>query len=327
MPPWAATAFSFAARGRISPPGLDRATLRPQEFRDLGPELGDGGEQAPWPLSAYYPGQEQQSNSTFRCQPHNYTTQLVSLDPLVIYIHDFLHPREMDDMLAASEHLLAPSTVTRYGVTVRNEYRTSWSAEVPRDNAAVRCVEKRVWAFMGTAMARGKDAVEPPQMVRYTAARSSTCTATGTRSRCTSGAAAAAPGTASPASSPCWQDNCTGGEDALPAGDTADEDPRRVGGRPDGPRRVDGARGRRPGLPPHPGQRPVLGQLAPERRGRPPSRTRRPACQGGVQDGHQYLAETVRRAGCVGAIHQKHRAESLVPRKLAGCSIRLYMYY
>lgn len=53
-------------------------------------------------------------------------------------------------------------------MTTRNEYRTSWSAEIPRENPAVQCVEERVWEFTGTMMARGKDAVEPPHIVRYT---------------------------------------------------------------------------------------------------------------------------------------------------------------
>ena len=106
--------------------------------------------------------------TTFICQPLNYTTQIISLDPLVMYIRNFLHEQEMENILAASEPLLKPSTVTKHGVTTRSEYRTSWSAEVPRENPAVQCIEERVWEFMGTMMARGKDAVEPPQIVRYT---------------------------------------------------------------------------------------------------------------------------------------------------------------
>jgi len=104
----------------------------------------------------------------FICQPQNYTTQIVSLDPLVVYIHNFLHEQEIENVLAASEPLLKPSTVTRHGVTTQSDYRTSWSAEIPRENPAVQCIEERVWEFMGTMMARGKDAVEPPQIVRYT---------------------------------------------------------------------------------------------------------------------------------------------------------------
>ncbi|KAM7191684.1 2og-fe oxygenase family [Rhypophila sp. PSN 637] len=106
--------------------------------------------------------------TSFICQPQNYTTQIISLDPLVMYIHNFLHEKEIENILAVSEPLLKPSTVTKDGVTTRSEYRTSWSAEVPRENPAVQCIEERVWHFMGTMMARGRDAVEPPQIVRYT---------------------------------------------------------------------------------------------------------------------------------------------------------------
>jgi prolyl 4-hydroxylase len=102
-----------------------------------------------------------------QCLPNNYTTQIVSLDPLVIYIHDFLHEKEIEDILAAGEHLLKPSTVTRYGQTVESDYRTSWSAEIPKQNIAVQCILDRVWTFMGSMLAKGKDTVEPPQIVRY----------------------------------------------------------------------------------------------------------------------------------------------------------------
>jgi prolyl 4-hydroxylase len=162
---WASTAVTLTA-------GIGLGVLpilfpRVQDFLSV-----DAGTLSPTLLRRIpLPWARHRANATedvpFVCGPSNYTTQFVSLDPLIIYIRDFLHPAEMDGILAATEHLLKPSTVTRYGQTVESEYRTSWSAEIPPDVPAAACVDARVWDFMGAVLGRGKDAVEPPQVVRY----------------------------------------------------------------------------------------------------------------------------------------------------------------
>ncbi len=164
-PTWAATALAFSSGVGVAFVALTVPHLE-------GPQLARLSLVVP-PFSGWVPWASRENSSTndatFHCQPPNYTAQLVSLDPLVVYLRNFLHPSEINDMLAATSPLLKPSTVTKYGVTVQSEYRSSWSAEVPPENPAVQCIEDRVWAFMGTVVDRSKDAIEPPQMVRYTA--------------------------------------------------------------------------------------------------------------------------------------------------------------
>ncbi|KAL0932374.1 2og-fe oxygenase family [Colletotrichum truncatum] len=105
----------------------------------------------------------------FTCLPQNYTTQIVSLDPLVIYIHDFLNERDIAGLLSAGEPAFRPSFVTKNGRTQGSPDRTSSSAGLPLDAPAVQCVLARAEKFMGTMLAPGRDEIGPPQLVRYTA--------------------------------------------------------------------------------------------------------------------------------------------------------------
>ncbi|KAK2013567.1 hypothetical protein LZ32DRAFT_516973, partial [Colletotrichum eremochloae] len=103
------------------------------------------------------------------CAAQNYTTQIVSLDPLVIYIRDFLNEADIAGLLAAGEHEFRPSYVVKDGITQGTPDRTSWSAGLPAEDAAVQCVARRAEGFMGAALAPGRDEVGAPQLVRYTA--------------------------------------------------------------------------------------------------------------------------------------------------------------
>ncbi|OHE91710.1 2OG-Fe(II)oxygenase family Oxidoreductase [Colletotrichum orchidophilum] len=102
------------------------------------------------------------------CQAQNYTTQIISLDPLVIYIHNFLHEADIASLLEAGEPAFKPSYVVKDGRTQGTPDRTSWSAGLPADDDAVQCVLARAEAFLGTVMASGRDEIGPPQLVRYT---------------------------------------------------------------------------------------------------------------------------------------------------------------
>jgi prolyl 4-hydroxylase len=106
--------------------------------------------------------------TAFQCLDQNYTTHLVSIDPLVIYIRNFINEVDITGLLAAGEPLFQPSFVTKNGRTQGTPDRTSWSAGLPREDEAVRCVLGRAEAFMGTMMAPGRDEMGPPQLVRYT---------------------------------------------------------------------------------------------------------------------------------------------------------------
>ncbi|KAI1084333.1 hypothetical protein F5B20DRAFT_291763 [Whalleya microplaca] len=104
----------------------------------------------------------------FTCVPHGYTTEIISLSPLLIYIDSFLTPREITALLAAGAPLFAPSAVHKHGRRQGTADRTSSSAALPRDDAAVSCVLARAEAFLGSALLDPvRDDVGPPQLVRY----------------------------------------------------------------------------------------------------------------------------------------------------------------
>lgn len=103
------------------------------------------------------------------CAPSAYRTEIVSLDPLLIYIHSFLHEAEIDTLLRTAEPLFKPSQVAKHGQKVNTQDRTSSSAGLPFDDRTVECVLDRATSFMGTMLVPGKDEMGPPQLVRYTA--------------------------------------------------------------------------------------------------------------------------------------------------------------
>lgn len=108
-------------------------------------------------------------NAAFLCEPGTYRTQIVSLDPLLIYIHSFLRPAEIESLLDTADPLFQPSTITKHGRKLGSSERTSSTAGLPLSDPAVQCVLGRASEFMGTVMLHGVDEMGPPQLVRYTA--------------------------------------------------------------------------------------------------------------------------------------------------------------
>jgi prolyl 4-hydroxylase len=100
---------------------------------------------------------------------HTYKTELVSLDPLVIYIHSLISPAEITSLLQTAEPRFAPSEVVKDGRKQATSDRTSSSAGLPRDDPVVVCVLDRARSFLGTMLRDGWDEMGPPQLVRYTA--------------------------------------------------------------------------------------------------------------------------------------------------------------
>ncbi|KAK4129131.1 hypothetical protein N657DRAFT_676799 [Parathielavia appendiculata] len=98
---------------------------------------------------------------------HTYRTELVSLEPLIIYIHNLVTPIEIESLLETAEPRFAPSQVTKYGRQQQTSDRTSSSAGLPRDDPAVKCVLARTRKFLGTMLRDGWDEMGPPQLVRY----------------------------------------------------------------------------------------------------------------------------------------------------------------
>lgn len=104
----------------------------------------------------------------FECRQQNYTTQIISLDPLVIYIQDFLNNADISGLLKAGETRFNPSNVQRSGYNQVATTRTSSSAGLPRDDAAVQCVLARAQRFMGTMINPDRTDMGIAQLVRYT---------------------------------------------------------------------------------------------------------------------------------------------------------------
>ncbi|GAB1312752.1 hypothetical protein MFIFM68171_02962 [Madurella fahalii] len=105
------------------------------------------------------------------CPPHAYTTQLISLDPLLILIRNFIPPAERAAIIAAGTPLLVPSPINEAAGSTdagNTQFRTSHSAPLPGTDAAVACVLARAGGFAGTLLAPARDDVGPAQMVRYT---------------------------------------------------------------------------------------------------------------------------------------------------------------
>ena len=150
------------------------AVTSPYIFSLITPHLGILSAHSPVTQSNQIitPQQEQQNQrlAPFVCEPHSYTTEIVSLDPLLIYIRSFLSPAETAALLDAGESAFRPSEVYKSGRRQGTTDRTSSSAGLPRDDAAVRCVLARAEEFMGNMLDGGRgDDIGPPQLVRYVA--------------------------------------------------------------------------------------------------------------------------------------------------------------
>ncbi|KAL0475168.1 hypothetical protein QR685DRAFT_37601 [Neurospora intermedia] len=112
---------------------------------------------------------EEHQQSCFCDLSHSYKTELVSLDPLIIYIHSLITPSEITSLLSTAEPMFKPSVVTKHGRQQQTQDRTSSSAGLPRDDPAVKCVLNRARGFMGTMLRDGWGEMGPPQLVRYRA--------------------------------------------------------------------------------------------------------------------------------------------------------------
>lgn len=138
--------------------GASLAYLGPVLLEGLKPSLG-------WTLGFRIP----EVVEPWSCGHHEYTTQLISLEPLLVYIHNFVSLAEAELIAEAGGRLLEPSPVTGYGTDGQSQARTSWSAPLAGAHPAVECVLARAESFMGTLMAPGRDDMGVAQMVHYTA--------------------------------------------------------------------------------------------------------------------------------------------------------------
>lgn len=141
------------------------AYLYPLAFSILKPHLSI--------ISPYLPPPLQQAFQTpYTCRPHTYTTTLISQDPLLIYITDFIPSTERHALINLGAPLLTRSPITGSGSdTTDSNVRTSSSAPLPASDEVVSCVLARARSFLGPGVLReGRDDMGSPQMVRYAAA-------------------------------------------------------------------------------------------------------------------------------------------------------------
>jgi prolyl 4-hydroxylase len=104
------------------------------------------------------------SNNT-SCPPHLYTTHIVSTDPLVVYIPNFITPSESTHLQSISAGKFTSSQIAdSTGQQHLASTRTSQSTSLESDEI-VRCIEQRALEFQGFDTKR--ESLEPLQLVKY----------------------------------------------------------------------------------------------------------------------------------------------------------------
>jgi prolyl 4-hydroxylase len=99
------------------------------------------------------------------CAPHLYTTHIFSIDPLVIYIPNFITPAESAHLQAVSTGKFSYSQIADdSGQQHLARTRTSQSTSLESDDI-VRCIEQRALDFQGFDARR--ESLEPLQLVQY----------------------------------------------------------------------------------------------------------------------------------------------------------------
>ncbi|KAG9232535.1 hypothetical protein BJ875DRAFT_74888 [Amylocarpus encephaloides] len=89
------------------------------------------------------------SDDPLDCPPHHYNTFILSHEPLIVYIEDFLSADESKHLIEISEDKFTPSTVsTGAEASIQTDIRHSEVALIARDDQ-VRCIENRARAFQG----------------------------------------------------------------------------------------------------------------------------------------------------------------------------------
>lgn len=101
------------------------------------------------------------------CRAHSYTTEIVSLDPLMIYINNFTSPLEAEALIALGSPDFQDSFISRSGGgNQKVSGRTSQSAPLDMDHPLVACILARSRTFLGS-MLHPYEPFSTPQLVRY----------------------------------------------------------------------------------------------------------------------------------------------------------------
>jgi prolyl 4-hydroxylase len=101
------------------------------------------------------------------CKKHTYTTEIISLSPLVIYINNFTSAAEAESLIALGEPDFEDSFISRsHGPNKKVTGRTSSSAPLELSHPLVSCIIARARRFMGTTL-QPHEPFSTPQLVRY----------------------------------------------------------------------------------------------------------------------------------------------------------------
>ncbi|UJR11395.1 hypothetical protein I4U23_015575 [Adineta vaga] len=101
------------------------------------------------------------------CPDHQYKIQIITRNPLIIYIDKFLTQNEIKHLIELAEPLFKQSGVyDNHGKLIQNNYRTSWTADLERqETPIVKCIEQRFAQLQGNI---DVEYLEPLQIVKYT---------------------------------------------------------------------------------------------------------------------------------------------------------------
>ncbi|KAH8732973.1 hypothetical protein GQ44DRAFT_13962 [Phaeosphaeriaceae sp. PMI808] len=101
------------------------------------------------------------------CEVHQYTSEIISLDPLVVYINNFTSSLEAEELINIGSPDFASSFISRsHGPNTLVSGRTSQSAPLDLDHPLVSCILSRARRFMGS-MLLPHEPFSIPQLVRY----------------------------------------------------------------------------------------------------------------------------------------------------------------
>ncbi|CEJ60612.1 hypothetical protein PMG11_09181 [Penicillium brasilianum] len=100
------------------------------------------------------------------CLEQKYSTEILSLDPLIVYIENFVSDAEIDYVMKLGDPLFQDSQLfdDEQVRTVDRPYRSSSTAFLPYSDSLCQCIGQRALKFLGFVE---HDAHERLQLVRY----------------------------------------------------------------------------------------------------------------------------------------------------------------
>ncbi|KAE8373709.1 hypothetical protein BDV26DRAFT_284900 [Aspergillus bertholletiae] len=110
------------------------------------------------------------SSAPARCPDHRYSVEIISHDPLMIYVNNFLSEKEINWLLNEGEsryqRMLTYQGNSLSDKAVPDEGRTSYSAYLDKSDPVMACIGARALDFQG-GMQRALGDYGNPQLVRY----------------------------------------------------------------------------------------------------------------------------------------------------------------